>query len=262
VWRLQGPSVPVHECAQELLHGPLLRHLPKNGLIVDAGCGTGKWLIYLQRLGYRTIGIEMSHAASMIVKENQSDARLVEADVRTIPLRAQSVDAVLSLGVVEHDESGPLAALREARRILKPNGQLVLVIPYNNLLRRLLFNRLLGYVNWRRRRAHAEIRFAEYRFNAREIRRFLEHAGFETVAMYPDDLLPPKNMGIWVDYHNLTFDPFSPARTELFALPRTAAKLAALAMRWVPWLVCGEITCVARTAVETGKRAERYGAQV
>jgi SAM-dependent methyltransferase len=188
--------------------------------------------------------------------------RIVEADVRAIPLRAQSADAVLSLGVVEHDESGPLAALREARRILKPNGLLVLVVPYNNLLRRLLINRLLAYVNWKRRRAKAQIRFAEYRFDAREIRHFLKQAGFETVAMYPDDLLPPKNMGIWVDYHNLTFNPFSPAKTELFALPRAAAIPAALAMRWAPWLVCGEITCVARAAAETGIPAGKYGALV
>lgn len=246
VWRMEGRTVPVHACTQELLHEVLLCHLPKHAVIVDAGCGTGKWLIHLQRLGYRTIGIEMSHEASVIAKENQGDACILEADVTDVPLRPQSVDAVLSLGVVEHNEDGPLEALREAHRILKPNGLLVLVVPYNNLLRRLVTNRLLTYVNWRRRRAHAALRFAEYRFNAGEMRRFLEDAGFDTVAIYPNDLLPPKNMGIWVDYHNLIFDPFSPRRVELFVLPRMAGKLAAWAMRWCPWVVCGEITFVTR----------------
>jgi SAM-dependent methyltransferase len=246
-WRLEGRAVPVHTCTEELLHDVLLRHIPKNGVIVDAGCGTGKWLIYLQRLGYRMVGIEMSREAGIIAKENQSDARVVQADVRGLPLRSQSIDAVLSLGVVEHDESGPLAALGEAHRILKPNGVLVLVVPYNNLLRRLLMNRLLAYVNWRRR-ALVQLCFTEYRFSASEIRRFLKCAGFEVVAVYPDDMLPPKNMGIWVDYHNLIFDPFSPEKTELYALPRGAAKLAGWALRWLPWLVCGEITFVARAA--------------
>ncbi len=246
VWRLEGRTVPVLECPQELLHEALLCHLPKQGVIVDAGCGTGKWLIHLQRLGYRVIGIELSHEASVIVKENQGDACILEADVRDAPLRSQSVDAVLSLGVVEHSEDGPLAALREARRILKPNGLLVLVVPYNNLLRRAVSNHLLTYVTWRRRRLHAELRFAEYRFSAREVRSFLKCAGFETVAVYPNDLLAPKNMGIWVDYHNLILDPFSPRRIALFTLPRLAGKLAAWAMRWCPWLVCGEITFVTR----------------
>lgn len=245
-WRLEGRAVPVHECTEELLHDILLQHIPKNGIIVDAGCGTGKWLIYLHRLGYRMVGIEMSREAGVIAKENQRDARVVQGDVRGVPLRSQSIDAVLSLGVVEHDESGPLAALREAHRILKPNGVLVLVVPYNNLLRRLLMNRLLAYVNWRRRRAHAQLCFAEYRFSAREVKRFLECAGFDVVALYPDDMLPPKNMGIWVDYHNLIFDPFSPAQPQLYALPRVAAKLAGWVLRWLPWLVCGEITFVAR----------------
>lgn len=246
VWRVEGGTVPLQDCAQELLHDVLLQHLPTAGTIVDAGCGTGKWVIYLQRLGYRMVGIELSHEAGVIAKQNQRDARLLEADVREVPLRSHSIDAVLSLGVVEHDERGPLAALREARRILKPNGVLVLVVPYNNLLRRFVMNRLLGYANWRRRRLHAELRFAEYRFSAREVRRFLESAGFEVLAWYPDDMRPPRNMGIWVDYHNLTLDPFSSEKVELFTLPARAGTLAHWAMRWCPWFVCGQITCVAR----------------
>ncbi len=248
VWRVEAGAVPLHECTQELLHEPLLRYLPKDGIIADAGCGSGKWLIYLQRLGYRMVGIEMSHEAGVIAKTHQNDARVVQADVRAVPLRSQSIDAVLSLGVVEHDEGGPLAALREAHRILKPGGVLVLVVPYNNLLRRLVMNRLLAYATWRRRRVHAELRFAEYRFNAREVRRFLTCAGFNPVGMFPNDMLPPKNMGIWVDYHNLILDPFSPATVELFVLPPLTARLAGWALRWFPWLVCGEITCVARAA--------------
>lgn len=245
-WRSEGRTVPVHECTEELVHDILLQHIPKNGIIVDAGCGTGKWLIYLQRLGYRMVGIEMSREAGLIAKENQRDARVVQGDVRGVPLRSQSIDAVLSLGVVEHDESGPLAALREAHRILKPNGVLVLVVPYNNLLRRLLMNRLLAYVNWRRRRARAELCFAEYRFGAREVRRFLKCAGFDVVAMYPEDMRPPKNVGIWVDYQNLVFDPFASEKVELFTLSGSAGKLARSAMRWCPWFICGLITFVAR----------------
>ena len=56
--------------------------------------------------------------------------------------RSGCADAVLSLGVVEHDEAGPQEGLRELRRILKPGGILVLAVPFNNWFRRLVVNHL------------------------------------------------------------------------------------------------------------------------
>ena len=41
----------------------LLSFLPKDGRIVDAGCGFGKWVIYLKRQGYDVLGIDNSELA-------------------------------------------------------------------------------------------------------------------------------------------------------------------------------------------------------
>lgn len=246
VWKIDGSTVPLDECRIELLHDVLLRHLPKDGVIVDAGCGTARWPIYLQRLGYRILGIEISHEAGVIAKANEASVGIIQGDVRQVPLKAESVDAVLSLGVVEHDEAGPVEALRETRRILKRNGLLVLVVPFDNLFRRLIGNNLYRYVNWKRRRAHAELRFGEYRFTKPEVRAFLNRSGFEVLATYPNDVLPPKNVGLWVDLNNLTYNPFLPPAMELFVLPGIKGRIAAWLMRWLPWSVCGEVTFVAR----------------
>src|SRR5262245_61417975 len=119
-WRVEDQNVPTDDCELELVHDIIVQHMPKPGLIVDAGCGTAKWVIHLRQLGYQVMGIDISHRANTIAKKKDPGAGLMVADTRQTPLKDQSVDAVLSLGVVEHDEAGPHAGLREIHRILKP----------------------------------------------------------------------------------------------------------------------------------------------
>jgi SAM-dependent methyltransferase len=164
-WKLEGRTVSTDDCLIEMIHDVVLEHLPKDGIIVDAGSGVCRWPIYLRRLGYNVIGLEFSHDACVIARENDSDLGVVRGDVMNKPIKEGSVDAVLSLGVVEHNEPGPIDALREIHRILKPDGLLVLAVPYNNPWRRLIMNPLLDYVTAKRRRASWKLGFAEYRFS-------------------------------------------------------------------------------------------------
>jgi len=245
-WRLEGED-EVDEAEQKLISPVLRRHLPKDGLIVDAGCGTGKWVAYLAGLGYRIVGLDISREALALAKKKMPSLALILTDTQRSPIRDASVDCVLSLGVVEHDERGPIAGLRELHRMLRPGGLLVLDVPFNNWFRRLVTNPVSRWVTRRRRRAGWALGFAEYRFDLGELRRFLEATGFEVVTAYPDDFLPPHNIGVWVDLHNIAFNPFQPPRSDrMFRLDGLTGRAAALAMRWCPWLVCGEVTVLAR----------------
>ena len=124
---------------------------------------------------------------------------------------------------------------------------MVLAVPYNNPLRRLLVNHLQSWVTRRRRRASWKLGFAEYRFSTREVMDFLRQTGFEVVSTHPNDLVPPKNVGLWVDYNNLTLNPFRPIeKNQLFQLPGLAGKIAAAVANRFPWLVCGEVVVVAK----------------
>jgi SAM-dependent methyltransferase len=246
-WRIGGRKVIVEDCKEEFCHDVILGNLPDGGLVVDAGCGVARWPIYLRQQGRRVFGLEYSHDACVIARENDPGLEVIESDVRMTPLANDSVDAVLSLGVVEHDEEGPMAALREAHRILKPGGVLLLAVPFNNLLRRVLVNRLLSLVTWKRRRANWSLGFAEYRFSCREVRTFLADCGFEVVSAHPNDLRPPRNMGLWVDYNNLVLDPFrTTPPDQLFRTFGFPVRLANALTRWVPWMVAGEVMFVAR----------------
>lgn len=246
-WKLEGRRVSTDECRVEFIHDVMLANLPPQGLIVDAGCGVARWPIYLRQRGFRVVGLEYSHDACLIARENDPGLGVARGDVRRKPIKSQSVDGVLSLGVVEHDEAGPDAALREVHRILKPGGVLVLAVPFNNLWRRLVLNPLLTRATARRRRQTWKMGFAEYRFSRREVEEFLGRNGFEVVSAHPNDLHPPKNMGLWVDYNNLTMNPLRALPLDqLFILPGLKGRIAALLTRWLPWLVCGEIIVIAR----------------
>ena len=87
----------------------------------------------------------------------------------------------------------------------------------------------------------------EYRFSRSEVRRFLEESGFEPISAHPNDYRPPKNVGLWVDYTNLIFDPYKPpAPHDIFMLPPRLRGVAAAASRRAPWLACGTVTFLAR----------------
>lgn len=246
-WKLEGRRVSLEECLHERIHDVMLEYLPKDGLIVDAGCGVARWPIFLRRAGYDVMGIEYDHEACKIAKENDPGLSVLRGDVRGTPFKDESVDAMISLGVVEHDEAGPLRALKEANRILKPNGLLILAVPYNNPWRRLFMNHVLSFVTWKRRRADWKLGFAEYRFSKAEVAGFLAEAKFAVLSSHPNELDPPKNMGLWVDYNNLVMNPFRQLSVDqLFILPGIKGRLAATAARYFPWMVCGEVVFVAR----------------
>src|SRR5205809_716434 len=66
-----------------------------------------------------------------------AEAPLAAAELTALTLRDGADAAYVSLGVAEHDPSGPDAILAEGRRVLAPGGALVVSTPYVNGIRRL-----------------------------------------------------------------------------------------------------------------------------
>jgi len=124
-----------------------LAYIPKEGRAIDGGCGFGKWVIYLKRLGYDIIGIDNNEMAIAKLKDYDSSLRVELGDILDIHYPDSSFDAYISMGVVEHFEDGPIPALKEAYRVLKPEGLIFVSVPTVNTIRKLLGRPLRNLVN-------------------------------------------------------------------------------------------------------------------
>lgn len=93
--------------------------------VLDLGAGFGEALRHLIGKGASGVALDIVEANA---RHCAGFAPSVRADVRRIPLRDASFDFVYSLGVVEHFPE-TLEALREHRRVLKPGGGCLVVVP-------------------------------------------------------------------------------------------------------------------------------------
>jgi ubiquinone/menaquinone biosynthesis C-methylase UbiE len=119
-------------------------------LVLEAGCGTGRFCFWLNKKGVSCVGIdivpEIVKKAAFYAKEKGLPTQFIIADVCNLPLRDESIDGYISLGVVEHFRSAVevIKAFKECRRVLKKRGQALITIP--NIFVPLR-NRLLLYIS-------------------------------------------------------------------------------------------------------------------
>lgn len=103
--------------------------LPEAAEIVDLGCGTGILLERLAPYVRRAIGVDASPEMLALARarlEALPAAELIAAPVERVPAPDQSADAALLLLVLGHLPE-PALALKEARRIVRGGGKLVIV---------------------------------------------------------------------------------------------------------------------------------------
>jgi SAM-dependent methyltransferase len=96
--------------------------------VLDVGCGDGART--LANLPDGSIGLDISRRGLELAAEAVPEAGLLQAAMRDIPLRADSVDAITAYHAVFHV---PRAAhpdvYREFARVLRPGGRLLMTLP-------------------------------------------------------------------------------------------------------------------------------------
>lgn len=102
---------------------------PQPGeLVLDAGCGTGRYLRRIIEAGAEAVGVDFSPAMLEVARTAHPDVTLALADLQTrLPFEDGTFDAVLCALVGDHvGELG--AALSELRRVLRAGGRLVFTV--------------------------------------------------------------------------------------------------------------------------------------
>ena len=119
-------------------------------LVLDVGCGMGRFAEVATRWGAHVVGIDLSLACEAAAK-NLADrtATVFQADVFKLPFASESFDYIYSIGVLHHTPSCE-QAFKSLPKLLKPGGKIAvwLYSAYNAWYRMSDF-----YRNWTRRMA-------------------------------------------------------------------------------------------------------------
>jgi SAM-dependent methyltransferase len=129
--------------------------------------------------GYDASGIDYEPEVVRFVNEAHPGLDVTEGNVLSLQRDNDSVGTYMSVGVVEHFESGPEAALCEARRVLHPDGVALISVPYLNPIRR---HHSMGSIPIS---PPVGMSFHQYYFDIVEFRDQLAASGLGLVAALP-----------------------------------------------------------------------------
>ena len=119
--KTQGESdVPIYRAAAALLRARRAR-----GVVVDVGCGIGRFLEYASDLASDYIGVDVVRHPGL---SPDAEFHRADLDYEGIPLADGFADIVVALETIEHLES-PRPFCRELARVIKPGGWLVMSTP-------------------------------------------------------------------------------------------------------------------------------------
>jgi SAM-dependent methyltransferase/uncharacterized protein YbaR (Trm112 family) len=99
----------------------------KSKVLLDVGCGWGRWSIAASKKGYVPVGLDPSLGAVLAARRLAKRLGLpfhgVVADARYLPFGADSFDVAFSYSVLQHfSKSDARTALESIRRVLRTDG--------------------------------------------------------------------------------------------------------------------------------------------
>ncbi|MCW2685425.1 MAG: SAM-dependent methyltransferase [Mycobacterium sp.] len=145
-------------------------NIPPGGIALDVGCGPGNVTASLARAAGPdglALGVDISEPmlARAVRAEAGPQIGFLRADAQRLPLRDDTVDAVVSIAVLQLIPD-PAAALAEMARVLRSGGRLAVMVPTAGRAAR--FWRMLPNTG-------------AYAFDEDELGDILEHHGFTSV---------------------------------------------------------------------------------
>jgi ubiquinone/menaquinone biosynthesis C-methylase UbiE len=105
-----------------------MAEITRGALVLDVGCGTGRWLRRYKELGFQATGVDATPGMLVHALECGTVAPLIAGEACYLPFTDATFDCVSDITVVQHiPRSLQPQALREMMRVLKPGGRLILM---------------------------------------------------------------------------------------------------------------------------------------
>lgn len=186
-WAASEFEKAVSFCAFDPLRPLFEKYLRPDSLMLEGGCGMGNYVSYYSARGFRVIGLDFALRALKTLRTRQPHLKLCGGDVSRLPFADKTFDLYYSGGVVEHFEGGADESLKEAKRVLKDDGVLLISVPYQSPLRSILSP--LYRDAWRKvsetkvetpNEAGDKV-FFQYAYRPSEFKRMLADAGLKVV---------------------------------------------------------------------------------
>jgi len=158
------------ESYSEFLCG-LVKQRRSSGKVLDIGCSYGYLLKKLEENGFDTYGIDVSKESIEEAKKlTNAKLKVISAEAR-LPFESDFFDVITMFDVIEHIKNYE-TSLKEAYRILKKKGLLLIITPNSRSILRFLLGKNWS---WYKDPTHVNI------FSEKRLRAMLKVIGFKNL---------------------------------------------------------------------------------
>ncbi|MGC9203315.1 MAG: class I SAM-dependent methyltransferase, partial [Thermoproteota archaeon] len=167
---------PYYHYGQKIIAEIIDNEITSDKFILDAGCGTMHWTIYLAKKGHKVVGLDISRgitAGRNKIKTEKIIGKSIDiviADVANLPFRDSTFSSVISLfGVLNHLPDHK-KALAEITRVTKVGGKVIVGV--SNYLRggsRSFWDSVSLFKSSRMRDEHKERKW-DFEFESKQLR--------------------------------------------------------------------------------------------
>ncbi|GIU81091.1 MAG: methyltransferase domain-containing protein [Acidobacteria bacterium] len=129
----------------------LTPELVEGKLVLDAGCGAGRYSDVVSRWGAKVVGVDLSSAVEASYENLSSrGVKIIQADIMNLPFAEETFDVIFSIGVLHHTPN-TRKAFEALIPFLKPGGFIVIWLyhAYNDDTTRMKLSKFYRRFSWK-----------------------------------------------------------------------------------------------------------------